>query len=229
MKDIQEKYISMIISEKGEIKGKIINLKNLSKSDSSLTSLNDNAKKILKLYLYNKQFINKINNSINEGELNQGYLIKKEFMDKIYQLDAYIYIESIIDNNKNIKSLFIENQNEDYNILFQKVLNEFDKEAINNINKSIKEIKIYTHLYKAEFNHLQLNNNNYSYITNNFIILNEEIYKLFAYSKDYCSNESYKYFYKTKKLFILPDKYQYKNTMLMCHLNDKNCFELKLN
>ena len=77
-------------------------------------------------------------------------------------------------------------------------------------------------MYEANLNILKLNSNNWVYITNNFIILNEEIYKLFAYSESYYGKEIFEYFYKDKKIFIKPDKSQLKNSLLMCYMNEKS-------
>ena len=238
LKDIQEKNISLIIDNEGKPIGKIRKLKNIpdfnnitiqSQREFKKNDLNENAKKILKLILYNNQFINRINNSIKEGESNSGYLIKKEFMDEIFKLKIYKIISYYIYNNQNIQNILRENnQNEDYNFIFEKILNEFDIGTINKINQNSTDISIYPHLNIAELKPLKLNINNSAYITNNFLIINDEINKLFSYNSNYYLKDSFNYFYKSKKIFILSDNNQYKNIILMCHMNAQNIIELKL-
>ena len=43
----------------------------------------------MKLILYNNQFINRIQNSKKEGEINKGYLIKYDFMIEIFKVNIY--------------------------------------------------------------------------------------------------------------------------------------------
>ena len=78
LKDIQEKNISLIMDNEGKKIGKIRKLKNIpdfnnttiqSQREFKKNDLNENAKKILKLILYNNQFINRINNSIKEDQI----------------------------------------------------------------------------------------------------------------------------------------------------------------
>ena len=178
----------------------------------------------MKLILYNNLFINRINNSIKEGELNSGYLIKNEFLEKIFKLKIYSIISNYIYNNQNIKNILRENKNEDYNSIFEKILNKFDNESINNINKFNDEIKIYPHLFHVDFRKIKLDINNLVFIANNFIILNEEIYKLLFYNEDNNEKKEIKYFYNNKKIFVLLQK----NTMLIYSVGE-NKTKLELN
>ena len=75
---------------------------------------------------------------------------------------------------------------------------------------------------------MKLNSNNYAYIPNDYIILNDELYKLFAYNESYCKKETINYFYENKRLFIYSDIYHFKNSILMYHFNNNNEFEIKV-
>ena len=111
----------------------------------------------------------------------------------------------------------------DYNIFYEKILQEFDAETINKINKYNKENNIYSNQYDANIKNLKLNNNIFAYITNNFFILNEELYKLFSSSKDlFYTENNFEYFYKEKKIFIKLDKLRNKNSLLICYINNRN-------
>ena len=191
--------------------------------------LNDSAKKILKLIIYNEQFINRIKFQIKEGENNTGYLIKKDFIFKIQQLNIYqLILKYITITNQKIQQLLKTNQDEEYTTLYQKVLNEFDNDIINYINKYNTEINIYSNEYEANSQNIKLNTSNWTYIINHFIILDEEIYNLFNKNK-YFRKESFIYFYRNNKIFVLSDKYQYRNTTLsMYKINEKNELELEM-
>ena len=76
----------------------------------------------MKLILYNNQFINRIQNSKKEGEINKGYLIKYDFMVEIFKVNIYNLIFGYISNNKNIQKLLLTSLNEDYNSIYEKVL-----------------------------------------------------------------------------------------------------------
>ena len=92
-------------------------------------------------------------------------------MDEIFKLKIYKIISYYIYNNQNIQNILRENnQNEDYNFIFEKILNEFDIGTINNINQNNTDINIYLHLNIAELKPLKLNVNTLIYI--NFIKIN---------------------------------------------------------
>ena len=177
----------------------------------------------MKLILYNNQFINRIQNSKKEGEINKGYLIKYDFMVEIFKVNIYKLIFDHVYKNKNIQNLLLTSLDEDYNSIYEKVLKEFDTDTINKINKNNDEIKEYSHVFDANIKLLKLNSNSRAYITNNFIIMNEEIYKLFAFNESYClGKDMFEYFYKGKKIFIKLDKMQSENSLLMCYMNNKS-------
>ena len=140
-------------------------------------------------------------------------------MIDIFKLDIYKYLFDYISKNRNIQKLLPAILNKDYNIFYKKILQEFDAETINNINKFNKENNIYSNIYDANIRPLKLNTNIWTNITNNFFILNEEIYKLFAYNDSYCNKEIFEYFYKDKKIFIKLDKNKNENSLLMCYMN----------
>ena len=167
-------------------------------------------------------------NQTKEGETNKGFLIKKDFMIEIQKLKTYQKIIKYISVNDKIQKLLNEYPDTDYNKLYQNVLKEFEVDAINNINNENNEIKIFSYSYKANFTLLKLNTNNLTYITNNFIILNEEIYKLFTYESNNSDNEKYYYFFGKNKIFALVDKQQHKNTILMFCMKDEKEFQLEL-
>ena len=238
LKDIQEKNISQILDDKGQKLGKILKIKDLSNyiksnnkqsiNEISNANLNINSIKLLKLIIYYNLFINRIKNSINEKKIYSGYLIKKEFMNEIYKLGIYNYISNYINSNQKIKKLLKENQEKDYNILYQIIIKEFEPDIIKNINKMNEQFNIYAHLYEVNFTPLKLNLNNLAYIPSNYFILNDELYKLFSYSESYCNKDITNYFYEKKRLFIYSDKYHYKNSVLMYHLNNNNELEIKI-
>ena len=243
LKDFKDKNISHIINNKYEKLGNIIKIKDLTDDFYNLKvtqiikpeeikaqELNDNAKKILKLIIYNEQFINRIKFQIKEGENNIGYLIKNDFMFKIQQLNIYQFIKKYITiTNQNIQQLLKANQDEEYTTLYQKVLNEFDNDIINYINKYNIEINIYSNEYEANFQNIKLNTSNWTYIVNHFNILNEEIYNLFINKYKHPKKESFIYFYQKNKIFVLSDKFQYRNTTLsMYKINQKNELELEM-
>ena len=149
-------------------------------------------------------------------------------MNEIYKLRIYNYISNYINSNQKIQSLLFENQEKDYNILYQMIIKEFGPEIINNINKINEQINIYAHLYDANFTPLKLNVNNLAYIPSYYIILNDELYKLFAYKESFCNKETINYFYDKKILFIYSDKNLLKNSILMYRFNNNNEFETKL-
>jgi len=97
-------------------------------------------------------------------------------LEKIFKLKIYSIISNYIYNNQNIKNILRENKNEDYNSIFEKILNKFDNESINNINKFNDEIKIYPHLFHVDFRKIKLDINNLVFIANNFI--NKKIFVL---------------------------------------------------
>ena len=232
LKNINENSISSFFDDKGKILGKFIKIKDLSDNyklnEIKNQELNRNSKIILKLIAYNNQFLNRVKHQIKEGETNSGYFIKNDFMTEIHKLKLYQKIFKYISNNDKIQKLLKDNPDMDYNILYQNVLKEFDVDTINNINKENNEIKIYTHSYKINFTLLKLNTNNLTYITNNFIIINEEIYKLFTNEFNYSDNGKFIYFYRNNKIFALIDKQQYKNTISIYYINDRKELQLKL-
>ena len=103
-------------------------------------------------------------------------------MVDIFKSNMYKLIFSYICNNPKIQQLLINGLNVDYNFLYQNVIKEFNVDTINNINKCNKEINIYSNTFDAKINILKLSAGNITYYTNEFIILNEEIYKLFSLS-----------------------------------------------
>ena len=67
-------------------------------------------------------YINRIQNSINEGEINKGYLVKFNFMVDIFKSNMYKLIFNHICNNPNIQQLLINGLNVDYNFFYQNVI-----------------------------------------------------------------------------------------------------------
>ena len=63
-------------------------------------------------------------------------------------------------------------------------------------------MKNYSHIFDANIKLLKLNSNNRAYVTNNFIIMNEEIYKLFASNESYClRKDMFEYFKNEKNIY----------------------------
>ena len=154
------------------------------------------------MIMYNNQFINRIQNSKKEGKINKGYLIKYNFMVEIFKINIYKLIFGYIYNNKNIQKLFLASLNEDYNDIYEKVLKEFDANNINKSTNNNDEMKNYSHIFDANIKLLKLNSNNRAYVTNNFIIMNEEIYNLFASNESYClRKDMLEYFKKEKNIY----------------------------
>ena len=75
---------------------------------------------------------------------------------------------------------------------------------------------------------MKLNSNNYTDIASNFIILNDELYNLFDYNHNHSILQIFNYFYNENKIFILLDKYQYKNTILMYYIDNNKELQLEL-
>ena len=74
-----------------------------------------------------------------------------------------------------------------------------------------------------------MNTSNWAYIANHFIILDEEIYNLFINKNRHISKESFIYFYRNNKIFVLSDKFQFRNsTLSMYMMNKKNEIELEM-
>jgi len=241
IKDVQEKNISCISNiTNNQIEGKIIKIKDLSLNynyninsinntneinkiktikNTRINKLNDNAKKMLKLILYNNQFINRINQSINECEINFGYLVKYDFINDIYKSNIYKIIFNYVLDNKHIQEILHKNLHNNYNDYYQKILQEFDSEVIDKINKCNEEIKIYSHSYSVELVEIKLNRFIETYIANNFYILNEEIYKLFAMNENCSNKQIIEYFYKEKKIFISLDVNINKKSLLIYYMN----------
>ena len=161
----------------------------------------------MKLILYINQFFKRIKFQIKEGELNSGYLIKNEFLIEIKKLKISQIILDYISKNKTIHKILNECPEEDFNSVYQKVLKEFNYEITNKINNDKSQININTDSFEAKYDLLKLNTNNWTYIVNNCIILNKEIYKLFASKQDFYCNTKFNYFYGKNKIFILVDKY----------------------
>ena len=236
IKDIREKNISIITNNKGEIDGKIINIKNNPNLYSNLNVVqkeiknleqNGNAKKYLKLILYYNQFINRIKNSIKENEINSGYLVKYDFIVEASKTNIYIKILNYINNNQNIQKIINDNQEQDYNIIFNNIVALLNEETLKYFNNFGNDNKLFAHFYDANIAQLQLNTNNFASIANHFIIINDEINKLFAHNSNYSCKEKYYYFYRQNKIFILLDKYNKKNSLLMYYMNNKNELELE--
>ena len=73
--------------------------------------------------------------------------MKKEFIEEINKLNLTQFILNYISNNQNIQKLLNENLEEDYDILYQNILKEFDIKAIDNIKKIIIMKSKYIHIY----------------------------------------------------------------------------------
>ena len=173
-------------------------------------------------YIYN--FINKIKNN-SKTEISSGYLIKYEFLNKIKKLELYQFVDKFIFNNVKIKNLLLNKKDDDFDEIFEKILDNLDDGIKYNINGDNKEINIYSNIYKVDFIRINLNKDIYKYIANNFIILNDEIYKLFSNNTNDLEQEKYNFFYEKNRLFVLLDKFKSKNTIDIFKMNYEGKFE----
>ena len=158
------------------------------------------AQKILKLFIYLNQFKKEMNFPSQNKEIKLGYLIKMEFIDIIRKTKLYQIIDNYIKNNNEIQKLLLNNNNDDINTLLDLITQEIDdEETLKLINLEAEDININCTSYDIKYENMVVNDNNISYI-NNFIIFNEDIYKVFkGFLK---SNESCNYYQGDNKIFV---------------------------
>ena len=104
-----------------------------------------------------------------------------------------------------------------------------DLETIKKINQYDEAINIYYEFYKVSFSHIKLNTNmnKYTFIAEHFIILNKEIFDLFAKNPNYYNKDTHNYFYQNNLIFLLSERYNNKNNILIYNINNKDELELK--
>ena len=158
------------------------------------------AQKILKLIIYLNQFKKEMGFASKNKELKFGYLIKMEFIDIIRKTKLYQIIDNYLKNNNEIQKLLLNNVNNNINTLLDLITQEIDdEETLKLINLEAEDININCTSYDIKYENIVVNDNNISYI-NNYIIFNEDIYKLFkGFLK---SNESCEFYQGDNKIFI---------------------------
>ena len=106
--------------------------------------------------------------------------------------------------------------------ILEKILVEFHPGIIKDINSNKEMINEYTNLNLADKENLTLNKNKYIsiFFSNNFILLNEEIYKLFKsnFRHDFDYKKRIDYIAGDDRIFILIDDYP-KNSVLVYKKN----------
>ena len=237
-KDIIEKGISIIMNN-DRIDGKILKVKDFPFNEYNVIKpkeilfheLNPNSQKILLLIIYYSKFVYDVQNKKkNNGANISCHLIKSQFKTNLQKTEVYKNIWNYINNNKNINMLLKYHLNVEINSIYDKIIKEFDANAINIINSKNNEIKIYSNENEIDSKYLKLNANNAVYIANNFFILNDEIYNLFIKESSNINIHKGKYYYFINQnyVFVMLDQFQYKNSILVNKLNSKDELELEI-
>ena len=202
-----------------------------------IQKINSESIKLLKLIIYFKRFAFEKKTSIKIKELKTGYTIKMDYFEKIKKLTSYQIIEEYISKNDKIQNILendLKNHDIDNHILIQKIIKEFNEETIKEINLNKKPINIISQSDLASKELIVLNkarhSSTYAQIRNNFILLNEEIYKEFRLID---SNNFYrdkiKYIIGDNRIFILSEEFSQMNTILVFkNNNNDNKLELDL-
>ena len=221
LNELKEKNISFIYDNELKIIGKIMNIEGIPEKKNNIIVAKSqrelNSTKFLKLILYLNKFINN-----SKNVLQSGYLIKYDFLDKIKNFKSYQLLSNYITNNENIQIILKDNKDDDLNLLLLKVLNKLDENLINNINSENNDINIFMICYNVEFSKIKLNTDNDILVANNFIILNDELYKLFNDNQINKEIEKFKYYNEKNRLFLIIDN----NTIEVCNI-DNNINNIK--
>ena len=136
-----------------------------------IPKINENLHKFIKLYIHYQRIIKEINSPLNNNtQIKQGYIIKNDFIIQNNKIESYQIISHYMSNNQNIKKLLNTCSNDSKEIFFQKILNEFDKNSIDEINEFKGNNYIYTRDSNAEIFKIKINENNSLYYLNNFFI-----------------------------------------------------------
>ena len=207
--------------------GKISKIKELSdemkKIIENANIINPESMKLLNLIVYLKSFNNEQNNKKIGKEQKLGYLVKKEFIEKIQKLQSYKLIDSYISNNEKIENI-IKTNNNNYDKMIESIKKEFDINKIKKINaqKDKDNINIKSTDFDVETLNLILDENNKVEYANNFYILNKEIYKDFKGFTFFKDNHHYYYVSGENHIFMIYNK----NTIHVYKNDGQNYLEL---
>ena len=199
-----------------------------------IPKINSESLKLLKLIIFLKKIELEKNNSIKDKDMQYGFPIKIEFLNKLQKLKAYQIIDNYMNQNINIKNIFQKLNLSENNIesILEKILLEFHKGIIDEINLNKESIIEYSNFNDANKEHLTLDKNKYIsiYVPNNFILLNEEIYKLFKsqFDRGYNFKKKLNYIVGDSRIFILLDEFGQKKSILVYKNNKENNYMLEL-
>ena len=157
-------------------------------------------------------------------------MVKSEFIIENKNLKDYEIIENIILKNDNISNIFKDDIKEEEDTIYQKLLKEFDRDSVNQINKNQEGNYKSSNDFNINLITMKIRENKYLYYAKDFFVLNNEIYNSFKSLISYIwnSNEQCSYFSGDNKLFLIIDKYN-QNLIEVCKINDINKgFEIDL-
>ena len=207
--------------------GKICKINNLPEEIKKIIEkahiINSESMKLLNLILYLKSFNNELNNSTINPEQKLGYLVKKEFIEKIQELESYILIDNYISTNEKIQNTFKTISNLELSIPLIK--KEFTLNKIKEINSKKQTIEIKSNDFNVDLKKLILDENNKVDYANNFYILNKDIYNSFKSSSffSFVNNYNYKYVVLENRIFML-----YNKNTIHIYKNNENVLDLEL-
>ena len=201
-------------------------LKNIILKDQNDLSFNNDAYKILSLIVYFIKLKYELNSVKINNEKKLGYLVKKEFFDKIKQLKLYQIINDYVSKNIYIPNIINNNIDKSIEKLLYYIIKEFDVKTIKKINSHNENININCNEYDVEQKQVKLSENRYVNYLNNFILLNEEIYKLFKDSI-FINNYYLYYFIGENRIFSLYNDNNNK-ALYIYNINGINEFNLDL-
>ena len=221
-----KEYLNIYNSDNKNI-GEIANLsknyinkiKNLAFSalNIKIPIIKSDAQKIIKLIIYLNIFKKEMEFSEKIKEKKYGYLVNYEFINLIKKTKLFMVLDDYIKNNNNIKKIINQNSNKEINYLLELIIQEIDEKTIKKINET-ENINKHYNSYNINYQKLTVNNVNISFV-NNFIIFNEEIYKLFkAFLKN---NESVTFYSGDERIFIPCDSILKKGYINVYKNNEK--------
>ena len=208
--------------------GKICRISSLSNEIKKILGndnlINDESMRLLQLIIYLRKFNKEKNSAIKNNEKQMGYFVNKEFIDKIIEIKIYKIMDEYINKNNNIKEIIDNNLDKNLDELSKLVQKKFEIKINKEINKQKLNINIYSTSYNVSLKHFSINSNKYIYFSNNFVLLNEEIYQLFR-GWTWNDNYSSEYVIGENKIFIINEKEKY---ILVYNIKDNNELNLEL-
>ena len=211
-----------ILDEKNEKYGKAFEI---SFEENIVIDVKEDIFNMIKIYLFNKDFTNKIVLSQKKDIINANifsekcFLINREYIEKYKEYYLYEDIKKYLDNINN--DYIISNEN--IEIILQNLIKEdLFKNLVNKKKLSTNDIKVKPKEKKI---------NEDIFYLDNFVIVNEDIYKqiLLSFNQNIISDFSdTQYIINSGKIFLFMNIND-KNQLLIGEINDFNiCFNEKV-